>query len=94
MHIKEIFAGRRDFHGGDICNYLSDGSYYFPFIIYREQIKNHNNLSMANRGLKTRVKSSYLFFIYRPVIRIKRFKAIHICELLFFLCFLVKVSKN
>ena len=25
MHIKEIFAGRRDFHGGDICNYLSDG---------------------------------------------------------------------
>ena len=52
MHIKEIFAGRRDFHGGDICNYLSDGSYYFPFIIYREQIKNHNNLSMANRGFE------------------------------------------
>ena len=52
MHIKEIFAGRRDCHGGDICNYLSDGSYYFPFIIYREQIKNHNNLSMANRGFE------------------------------------------
>ena len=52
MHIKEIFAGRRDFHGGDICNYLRDGSYYFPFIIYREQIKNHNNLSMANRGFE------------------------------------------
>ena len=50
MRLKEIFAGHRDFHGGDICNYLKDGSYYFPFIIYREQIKNHNNLSMANRG--------------------------------------------
>ena len=30
--------------------HLKDGSYYFPFIIYREQIKNHNNLSMANKG--------------------------------------------
>ncbi len=52
MRLKEIFAGRQDFHGGDICNYLKDGSYYFPFIIYREQIKNHNNLSMANRGFE------------------------------------------
>lgn len=52
MRLKEIFAGRRDFHGGDICNYLKDGSYYFPFIIYREQIKSHNNLSMANRGFE------------------------------------------
>ena len=41
-----------DFHGGEICNHLKDGSYYFPFIIYREQIKNHNNLSMANRGFE------------------------------------------
>ena len=49
---KRFFAGHRDFHGGDICNYLKDGSYYFPFIIYREQIKNHNNLSMANQGFE------------------------------------------
>ena len=27
MRLKEIFAGRQDFHGGDICNYLKDGSY-------------------------------------------------------------------
>ena len=52
MRLKEIFAGHRAFHGGDICNYLKDGSYYFPFIIYREQIKNNNNLSMANRGFE------------------------------------------
>lgn len=52
MRLKEIFAGHRDFHGGEICNHLKDGSYYFPFIIYREQIKNHNNLSMANKGFE------------------------------------------
>ena len=52
MRLKEIFAGHRDFHGGEICNHLKDGSYYVPFIIYREQIKNHNNLSMANKGFE------------------------------------------
>lgn len=52
MRLKEIFAGRRSFYGGEICDHLSDGSYYFPFIIYREQIKNHNNISMANRGFE------------------------------------------
>ena len=52
MHLKEIFAGRRNFSGREICDHLKDGSYYFPFIIYREQIKNSNNLSMANRGFE------------------------------------------
>ncbi len=50
MRLKEMFAGRQSFGGGEICSFLKDGSYYFPFIIYREQIKNHNNISMANRG--------------------------------------------
>ena len=35
MRLKEIFAGRQDFHGAEICNYLKDGSYYFPFVVYR-----------------------------------------------------------
>ena len=52
MRLKEIFAGRQSFNGGEICNYLKDGNYYFPFIIYREQLKNHNNISMANRGFE------------------------------------------
>ena len=31
---------------------LEDGSYHFPFIIYREQMKNHSNISMANQGFE------------------------------------------
>ena len=83
MHIKEIFAGRRDFHGGDICNYLSDGSYYFPFIIYREQIKNHNNLSMANRGFENPCEVIVLMFlnIERAVVEKRTRKVvIYICR--------------
>ncbi len=52
MRLKEIFAGRRSFHGGELCSHLGDGSYHFPFIVYREQMKNHTNLSMANRGFE------------------------------------------
>lgn len=52
MRLKELFAGRQDFHGGEICNYLKDGSYYFPFVIYREHIKNYNNISMGNKGFE------------------------------------------
>ena len=52
MRLKEIFAGHRSFRGGDLCSCLKDGSYSFPFILYREQIRNHNNLSMANKGFE------------------------------------------
>lgn len=52
MRLKEIFAGRRSFGGREICEHLKDGSYFFPFIFYREQIKNHSNLSMANQGFE------------------------------------------
>lgn len=52
MHLKEIFADRQSFSGGELCNHLKDGNYYFPFIVYREQIKNHNNISMANNGFE------------------------------------------
>ena len=52
MHIKEIFAGRKNITGNELCEYLKDGSYFFPFIIYREHIKNHNNISMANEGFE------------------------------------------
>ncbi len=55
MYIKEVFAGRQNFSGQELCDYLKDGSYFFPFVIYREHIKNGNNISMGNRGLNTRV---------------------------------------
>ena len=52
IEIKEHFTGRQRFHGGEICDLLEDGSYHFPFIIYREQMKNHSNISMANQGFE------------------------------------------
>lgn len=52
MALKEVFAGRKNITGNELCEYLKDGSYFFPFIIYREHIKNHNNISMANEGFE------------------------------------------
>lgn len=52
MRIKEFFAGRKNFTGKELCEQLKDGSYTLPFIIYRENIKNGSNLSMANNGFE------------------------------------------
>ena len=52
MRIKEFFAGRKSFSGSELCEQLKDGSYQFPFVIYREKTKNGNNLSMANKGFE------------------------------------------
>lgn len=52
MRIKEFFAGRKCFSGGELCRQLKDGSYMLPFVIYREKMKNGNNLSMANKGFE------------------------------------------
>lgn len=52
MRLKELFTGRQSFSGREICDHLKDGSYFFPFIIYREHIKNYNNVSMGNKGFE------------------------------------------
>lgn len=52
MRIKEIFAGRQGFCGSELCEQLKDRSYFFPFVIYREHIKNGNNISMGNKGFE------------------------------------------
>lgn len=52
LRVKEIFAGRNSFSGEELCENLKDGSYMLPFVIYREHIKNGNNLSMANQGFE------------------------------------------
>ena len=52
MRLKETFAGRKNFSGQEVCAFLEDGSYEFPFIIYREQIQDHRNISMANQGFE------------------------------------------
>lgn len=38
------------FNGDVFCNYLSNGEYTFPFLFYREEVKDGSNLSMANEG--------------------------------------------
>lgn len=40
------------FSGATLCKKLKDGCYQFPFIIYRERVKDSTNLSMANRGFE------------------------------------------
>lgn len=52
MRLKELFSGRQNFNGGELCTSLRDGSYFFPFTIYRNQIKNQNNISMGNIGFE------------------------------------------
>ena len=52
MRLKEIFAGRQNIPGSELCDHLKDGSYFFPFVLYREHIKNHHNISMGNRGFE------------------------------------------
>lgn len=52
MRMKEYFADRKEFSGGEFCDQIKDGNYTFPFIIYREKVKGHNNISMANDGFE------------------------------------------
>lgn len=48
--IKYELRGRRAFDGAVLCCNLRDGSYQLPFIIYRENVKDMQNISMANEG--------------------------------------------
>lgn len=50
MRMKQFFAERKTFSGSEFCEQIKDGNYTFPFIIYREKVKGHNNISMANDG--------------------------------------------
>lgn len=50
MRMKQVFAERKTFSGSEFCEQIKDGNYTFPFIIYREKVKGHNNISMANDG--------------------------------------------
>lgn len=50
--VKYELRNQKQFNGSTFCKILKDGSYEFPFIIYRENAKNGNNLSMANEGFE------------------------------------------
>lgn len=48
--VKYELRNRKQFGGRTLCKKLKDGRYKFPFLIFREHIKNGSNLSMANEG--------------------------------------------
>lgn len=50
--IRYEFRERKFFSGASLCSKLRDGSYTFPYLIYREQVKNGSNISMANDGFE------------------------------------------
>lgn len=50
--VKHELRNRQSFSGAELCRLMKDGSYQFPFIVYREQVKNNSNLSMANEGFE------------------------------------------
>lgn len=50
--VKYQLREQKSFNGNTLCKMLKDGSYSFPFMIYRKNIKDGTNLSMANRGFE------------------------------------------
>ena len=50
--VKHQLRSKKKFNGSTLCKMLKDGSYTFPFIIYREKIKNGSNISMGNDGFE------------------------------------------
>ncbi len=47
---KYELCNRTSFDGNEFCKHLADGEYRFPFVIYREHVRNGENISMANYG--------------------------------------------
>lgn len=50
--VKYELRSKKYFDGNELCRRLKDGDYQFPFMIYREHIKNGTNISMANEGFE------------------------------------------
>lgn len=50
--VKRELRDRKSFNGAVLCRLLRDGAYQFPFVIYREQVKNGSNISMANEAFE------------------------------------------
>lgn len=50
--VKYELRDQKQFSGATLCRRLKDGCYAFPFLLFREHIKNGSNLSMANEGFE------------------------------------------
>lgn len=54
--VKYELREQKQFSGRMLCRLMKDGSYQFPFLIYREQVKSGSNISMANEGFEHQAK--------------------------------------
>lgn len=52
IRIKQLMSDKQRFSGSELAERMQTGSYAFPFVIYREHVKGHGNISMANRGFE------------------------------------------
>lgn len=52
MTLKEAFSGRSSFDGRELCSNLKEGRHSFPFVLFRENAKNGDNISMGNNGFE------------------------------------------
>lgn len=50
--IKYELRGESVFSGALLAKKLGNGTFAFPFVVYREQVKNGDNISMANEGFE------------------------------------------
>lgn len=50
--VKYTMRDQKKFSGAELCHKLKNGRYSFPFLIYREQMKDGRLLSMANEGFE------------------------------------------
>lgn len=46
--VKYTLKDKSNFNGSVFCRHIKDGTYHFPFVIYREQIENKSNISDTN----------------------------------------------
>lgn len=51
--IKYEMRDKKIFGGNEFCKLMSDGTYHFPLLIYREHAKGNDILSMGNNGFES-----------------------------------------
>ena len=50
--VKYELRDREHFSGRELCRAFGDGDFEFNFVMYRQELKNGSNLSMANKGFE------------------------------------------
>ncbi len=50
--LKGFFSGRDNFNGLELCGKMKKGVHKLPFVLYRENARSGNNISMGNRGFE------------------------------------------